>query len=80
MIRMPDGIHGQRFFRSTGNRSGPTSSDDHRFFGAQGRAARYLLCTTLRRSLCSRNPGRSSSMSGIPRASPAPDTAGKGTD
>src|SRR6266480_4525908 len=63
---------GSAFSRSTGSRSGPTSSRRSPFSRRTRTSSTPICCaTTCRRSCGSRNPGRSSSMSGIRAPSPA---------
>ena len=76
MIRMPDGIDGQRFFQKHWEQERPAFVETITVFsGTRTRATTTCCATTCRRCCGSRSPARSSSTSGIRARRPGPDAA-----
>src|SRR5436190_738986 len=81
MIRMPDGIHGQRFFQKHWEQERPDFVQTITVFSAhKDEQHAYLLCNNLPTLLWLAQSGTLEFHVWHSRARPGPDTAGKGTD
>jgi bifunctional non-homologous end joining protein LigD len=81
MIRMPDGIHGQRFFQKHWEQERPDFVQTITVFSAhKDEQHAYLLCNNLPTLLWLAQSGTLEFHVWHSRAKPGPDTAGKGTD
>ncbi len=81
MIRMPDGIHGQRFFQKHWERERPPFVETITVFsGHRDEKHDYLLCNNLPTLLWLAQSGTLEFHVWHSRAKPGPDAAGKGTD
>jgi bifunctional non-homologous end joining protein LigD len=81
MIRMPDGIHGQRFFQKHWTQQRPTFVETIRVFsGHKDESHEYLLCSNLPTLLWLAQSGTLEFHVWHSRARPAPDAASKSTD
>jgi bifunctional non-homologous end joining protein LigD len=81
MIRMPDGIHGQRFFQKHWEQERPDFVQTITVFSAhKDEQHAYLLCNNLPTLLWLAQSGTLEFHVWHSRAKPGPDTAGKGTN
>jgi bifunctional non-homologous end joining protein LigD len=81
MIRMPDGIHGQRFYQKHWEQERPSFVETITVFsGHKDESHDYLLCNNLPTLLWLAQSGTLEFHVWHSRAKPAADAAGKGTD
>ena len=81
MIRMPDGIHGQRFFQKHWEQERPPFVETITVFsGHKDESHDYLLCNNLPTLLWLAQSGTLEFHVWHSRAKPGPDSAAKGTD